>query len=199
MHAQLCPTLRSPMNCSPPGTSVHGNFQARILEWVAISSSRRSSQPRDRIHISCVSSIAGRFFTIRHLGRNIAKNILLRYASTFGKLSSGHRTGKGQFIPIPKDGNAKELLHNCTHLTLLKILQARLQQYVNHELTDAQVGIRKDRRTRDQITNICWIMKKQESSRKTSISALLTMPKPLTVWVTTNCGKFFKKWGYQPT
>ena len=69
---------------------------------------------------------------------------------------------------------------------MLKILQDRLQQYENHELPDAQPGFRKDRGTRDQIANICWIIKKQESYRKTSISVLLTMPKPLTLWITTN-------------
>ena len=69
---------------------------------------------------------------------------------------------------------------------MLKILQARLQQYVNCELPDVQAGFRKGRGTRDQIANIRWIMEKQESSRKTSISALLTMPKPLTVWITIN-------------
>ena len=72
---------------------------------------------------------------------------------------------------------------------MLKILQARLQQYVNHELPDVQAGFRKGRGTRDQIANNCWIIE-QENSRKTSISALLTMPKPLTVWITINCGKF---------
>ena len=72
---------------------------------------------------------------------------------------------------------------------MLKILQARLQQYVNTELPDVQAGLRKGRGTRDQIANICWIIEK-ESSRKTSISALLTTPKPLTVWITINCGKF---------
>ena len=73
---------------------------------------------------------------------------------------------------------------------MLKILQARLQQYVNCELSDIQAGFRKGRGTRDQIANVHWIIKKQASSRKTSISALLTMPKPLTVWITINCGKF---------
>ena len=73
---------------------------------------------------------------------------------------------------------------------MLKILQARLQQFVNHELPDVQAGFRKLRGTRDQISNICWIIKKQESSRKASISVLLTMPKPLTMWLTINCGKF---------
>ena len=73
---------------------------------------------------------------------------------------------------------------------MLKILQVRLQQYMNCELPDVQPGFRKGRGTRDQIVNICWIIKKQESSRKTSISALLNMLKPLTVWITINCGKF---------
>ena len=73
---------------------------------------------------------------------------------------------------------------------MLKILQARLQQYMNHELSDVQAGFRKGRGTRDQIANIHWIIEKQEISRKTSISALLTMPKPLTVWITINRGKF---------
>ena len=73
---------------------------------------------------------------------------------------------------------------------MLKILQARLQQYVNHELPDVQAGFRKDRGTRDQTANIRWIMEKAESSRKTSISALLTMQKPLTVCITINCGEF---------
>ena len=72
---------------------------------------------------------------------------------------------------------------------MLTILQARLQQYVNRELPDVQIGFRKGRGTRDQIANIRWIIQK-ESSRKTSVSALLPMPKPLTVWITINCGKF---------
>ena len=76
---------------------------------------------------------------------------------------------------------------------MLKILQARLQQYVNRELPDFQAGFRKGRGTRDQIANILWIIEEAiefQSSRKTSISALLTMPKPLTVWIKINCGKF---------
>ena len=74
---------------------------------------------------------------------------------------------------------------------MLTILQARLQQYVNRELPDIQAGFRKGRGTRDQIANIHWIIEKaREFQKKTSISALLTMPKPLTVWITINCGKF---------
>ena len=102
------------------------------------------------------------------------------------------------FTPIPKKVNAKEC-SNCHTIALishaskvmLKILQARLQQYVNQEFPDVQAGFRKGLGTRDQIANICWIIKKnQESSRKTSISDLSTMPKPLTVWITVHCGKF---------
>ena len=73
---------------------------------------------------------------------------------------------------------------------MLKIPLARLQQYMIHELQYVQAGFRKGRETRDQIANIHWIIKKQESSRKTSTSAFLTMPKPLNVWITINCGKF---------
>ena len=101
------------------------------------------------------------------------------------------------FIPIPKKGNAKECsdyhtiaLISHASKVMLKILRARLQHYMNCELPDVQAGFRKGRGTRQQIATICWINKKQESSRKTSLSALLTMPKPLTVWITINCGKF---------
>ena len=74
---------------------------------------------------------------------------------------------------------------------MLKILPARLQQYVNRELPDVQAGFKKGRGTRDQIANICWIIKiAREFQKKTSISALLTMPKPLTMWITINYGKF---------
>ena len=83
---------------------------------------------------------------------------------------------------------------------MLKILQARLQQYVNRELPDVQAGFRKGRGTRDQIANIRWIIEKAiEFQKKTSTSVSLTMLKPLTMWITTNCGKFFKRWEYQIT
>ena len=97
------------------------------------------------------------------------------------------------FIPISKKGNAKECSNYCTialisyaSKEMLKILQGRLQWYVSCELPDVQAGFRKGRGTRDQMANIAGSLKKQESSRKTSISALLTMPKPLIVWITTN-------------
>ena len=128
-----------------------------------------------------------------------------------GKETGKRNLGKNKwkrsvFIPIPKKGNGKECLNYHTIVLIshaskvtLKILQARLQQYVNREIPDIQAGFRKDGGTRDQIANICWIIKKQESSRKTSTSALLTTPKLLTVWITTNYGKCFKRWEYQTT
>ena len=98
------------------------------------------------------------------------------------------------FIPIPKKGNAKECSHYHTIVlishaskVMLKILQTRLQQYVNWELSDVQAGFRKGRRTRGQIVNIFLIMEKARDSRKTSTSASLTMLKPLIVLITTNC------------
>ena len=101
------------------------------------------------------------------------------------------------FIPIPKKDNAKECsnyraiaLISHTSKVMFKILQARFQQYVNHELPDVQSGFRKDRGTRDQIANISWIIEKaRDFQKKTSNSALFTMPKPLTVWITINYGK----------
>ena len=121
---QSCLTLCDPMDCSLPGSSICGIFQARVVEWAAISFS------------------------------NYCTIALISHAS---KLR-------------------------------LKILQARLQQYVNRELADVQAGFRKGRGTKLPIS--AGSSKKQESSKKTSIFALLTMPKPLTVWITINCGKF---------
>ena len=82
---------------------------------------------------------------------------------------------------------------------MLKVLPARPQQYMNRELPDVQPGFRKSRGTRYQLANICWIIEKERDSRRKSTSALLIIPKPLTVWTTTNCGKFFKRWEYQTT
>ena len=81
---------------------------------------------------------------------------------------------------------------------MLKILQASLQQYVNRELPDVQACFRKGRGTRGQIANICWIIRKAREFKKKSISALLTMPKPLTVWITINCGKYFRDGNTRP-
>ena len=100
--------------------------------------------------------------------------------------------------------DAKECSNYCTialisHASkiMLKILQARLQQYVNRELPDVQAGFRKGRGTRDQIVNIHWIIEKARKLQKNIYFCFIDYAKPLTVWITTNCGKFFKRWEYQ--
>ena len=110
------------------------------------------------------------------------------------------------FIPIPKNGNAKECSNYCTialisHTTkvMLKILHARLLQYMNHELPDDQAGFRKGRGTRDQIVNSHGIIKRAKEFQKYIYSCFIDYTKPLTLWITTNCGKFLKKWEYQTT
>ena len=129
-----------------------------------------------------------------------------QYAKKSGKLSSGHRTGKGEFLfqSQRKAMQKKCSLQHNSHIShaskvMLKILQAKFQQYMNRELPDVQAGLRKGRGSRDQIVNIRWIIKKARTFQKKSTSALLTIPKPFTVWITTNYGKFFKWWKYQTT
>ena len=101
---------------------------------------------------------------------------------------------KVTFIPIPKKGKDEECSYYCivallSHASkvMFKILQARLQQYVDRELLDVQVEFRKERGSRSKCQHP---LEKAREFQKTSISALLTMPKPLTVWTTTNSGKF---------
>ena len=139
--AQSFPTLSDPMDCGPPGSSIHGIFQARVLEWGAIAFS--NSIPKERQCKEC---------------SNYNTSALTSHDSTL----------------------------------MLKIFQTRLQQYVKRELPDVQAGFRKGRGTRDQMANICWIIKKaREFQKKHLLLPLLTTPKLLTVWITTNYGKFF--------
>ena len=109
------------------------------------------------------------------------------------------------FITIPKKGNAKQcstyrtialILH--TSKVMLKILQVRLQQYMNHELPDVQAGFRKGKGTRDQTTNICWIIEKAREFQKSIYYCFIDYAKAFD-WIPTNCGKFFKRWAYQIT
>ena len=110
------------------------------------------------------------------------------------------------FIPIPKKENAREcsnyhtvaLISHASNV-MLKILQARLQQQVNREIPDVQAGFRKGRGTRDQIANIRWITEKAKEFKKKKKCASLTTLKPLTMRITTNCGKFLRRWEYQIT
>ena len=130
-----------------------------------------------------------------------------QYASKFGKLSSGHRTRKGQFSfqsqrkAMPKECSNYLTIALISHTSevMLKILQARLQQYVTMNFQMFKLDLEKTKEPEIKLPTSAGSSKKQESFRKTSISALLTMPKPLTVWITINCGKFFKRWEYQTT
>ena len=122
----------------------------------------------------------------------------IQYASKFGKQQWSQEWKKSVFIPISKKGNAKECSKYCTiafisraNKVMLQILKARLQQYLNHELPDVQAGFTKGRGNRSNCQH--WLNhQKSKSFRNTS--ALLTMPKLLTLWTTTSSGKFFKRW-----
>ena len=121
-----------------------------------------------------------------------------QYSSKFGDLSSGHRTGKGQFsFQSQKKGHAKECsnyrtipLISYASKVMLKILQARLQPYVNQELPNVEAGFRKGRETRDQIANILWIMEKAREFQKNISFCFIDYGKAFDCRITTNCGKF---------
>ena len=113
---------------------------------------------------------------------------------------------KVSFHSNPKERQCQRMLklpHNCIHLTaskvMLKILQARLQQYVNQELPHVQAGFRKGRGTRDQIANTHGIIKKAREFQKNIYFYFIDYVKVFDCWITTNCGKFFKRWEYQAT
>ena len=115
-----------------------------------------------------------------------------QYVSKFGKLSSGHRTGKVSFRSYPKTCSNYHTVALISHVrkVMLKILQAKLQQDINHELPDVQAGFRKGRGSRDQIANTCWIIEKAIEFQKNIYFCFIDYAKALTVWITTNCGKF---------
>ena len=130
-----------------------------------------------------------------------------QYASKFGKHSSDHRTGKVSFHSNPKVRQCQRMLKlphkialiSHTSKVMLKILKARLQQYMNCELPDVKSVLEKAEEPEIKLPTSAGSLKKQESFWKTSISLLLTMLKPLTVWIRINCGKFWKRWEYQTT
>ena len=128
-----------------------------------------------------------------------------QYASKFGTQQWPQDWKRSVFTPITKKGNAKECsnyhtiaLISHTSKIMLKILQARLQQYVTQELPDAQAGFRKRRGTRDQIANVHWIIEKAREFQKNIYFCFIDYAKAF-VWITTNCGKFLKTWEYQTT
>ena len=130
-----------------------------------------------------------------------------QYASKFGKLSSGHRTRKHQFSfqsqrkAMPKNTQTTAQLHSC-HMLVKWGLQFSKPGFSNSWTMNFQMlklVLEKAEEPEIKLPTSAGSLKKQESSRKTSISSLLTMPKPLTVWITINCGKFWKRWEYQTT
>ena len=117
-----------------------------------------------------------------------------------------HDWKRSVFIPVPKKGNVKQCsicstiaLISHANKVMLKILQAKLQHYVNHGHSDVQAGFRKAKEPEIKLPTSAGSSKKQESSRETSTSALLILPKYFTVSITTNCGKFLKRWEHQTT
>ena len=126
--------------------------------------------------------------------------VLYQIRQHFGKLSSGHRTKKGQFSfqsqrkAMPKNAQTAAQLHASK--VMLKILQARLQQYVNRELPDVQAGFRKGRGTRDQISNIHWIIEKAREFQKNISFCFIDYAKAFDCVDHINCGKFCKRWEY---
>ena len=131
----------------------------------------------------------------------------IQYASKFGKLSSGHRTGKGQFSfqsqrkAMPKNAQTTAQLHSSHTLVkwCSKFSKTGFSNTWTMNFQMFQLVLEKAEEPEIKLPTSTGSLKKEKSSRKTSISALLTMPKPLTVWITTNGGKFFKRWEYQST
>ena len=131
----------------------------------------------------------------------------IQYSSKFGKLSSGHRTGKGQFSfqsqrkAMPKNAQTTAQLHSSHTLVkwCLKFSKPGFNSKWTVNFQMFELDFEKAEEQEIKLPTSIGLLKKQESSRKTSISALLTMSKPLTVWITANCGKFLKRWEYQTT
>ena len=166
------------------------------VKWVLGSITRNKASGGDRIPVELFQIL-----------KDDAVNVLHSICQQIWKTQQWPQDWKRSiFIPIPKKGHARECSNyrtiafiSHTSKVMLKILQARLQQYVNRELLMFKLVLEKAEEPEIKLPTSAGSWKKQESSRKTSISALLTMPKPLAVWITINCGKFFKSWEYQTT
>ena len=145
------------------------------MEWIVISFSRESFQHRDWTHISCISCICRQILYpwATNPKRWCCESAALNMPENLENSAVATGLEKSVFIPIPKKGNTKECsnyrtvaLISHTSKLMIKILQARLQQYMSHELPDVQAGLRKGRGTRDQIAKICWIFKKARELQK---------------------------------
>ena len=207
--AQSCPTLSNPMNCSLPGFSVHGFSRQECWSGVPLPSPTEEATH----YISCSQECAlyWRGEETSSLQASVKLDVIrspLNFANSPSSIWCGKslRTSKQicasrvQLLVLCRRQLRPILLAFLKTLTcvltshagkvMLKILQARLQQYMNRELPDVQASFRRAEEQEIKLPTSAGSSKKQESSRKASISALLTMPKPLTVWITINCGKF---------
>ena len=192
---QSCPTLCDPIDGSPPGSTVPGILQARTLEWVAIS---LSNAWKWKGKVKSLSRVW--FFAT-------PKDCSLPGSSIHGILQARVLEWVAIAFSESKEGQCQRMFKNRTtafisHASkvMLKILQVRLQQYVNQEIPDVQAGFRKGRGTRvSKLLTPVGSLRKKGNFRKTYTCASLTMLKSLTVWITTNCGKFLKRWEYQTT
>ena len=144
----------------------------------------------------------GKKDTIQGVGKHwMASGLFFNFFLLKYSWFSSHRTGKGQFLfqsqrkAMPKNFQTTAQLHTISHTSkvMLKILQARLQQYVNQELPDVQAELRKGRGTRDQISNISWIIEKAKECQKNMYFCLTDYANAF-VWIITNCRKFLKRW-----
>ena len=177
------------------------------LCWSQTSWSAEVKWALESIAMNKISGGDGIPVELFHILKDDAVKVLHSICQQIWKTQQWSQDWKSSvFVPIPKKGNAKECSKYCTIALIshaskvtLKILQTRLQQYVNWEVPDVQAGFRKGRGTKDQITTIHYIIEKPREFQKFCFltSASVTTLKPLTVWITTNCGKFFKRWEYQ--
>ena len=182
--------LRDPDNHNGVVTHLEPDILECEVKWALGSITMNRASGGDRI--------SAELFQIL---KDDAVKVLRSMCQQIGKTQQWPQDWKRSvFIPIPMKGNARECSNHCTialtsHASkvMLKILQARLQQYVNLELPDVQTGLRKGRGTRDQITNICWIREKPRRLYKNIYFCFIDYAKAF-VQITTNCGKFLKRW-----
>ena len=178
--------------------TVHGILKARILKWFAIPFSISEVKwALGSITMNRATGSDGIPVELFKILKDAASvKVLHSICQQIWKTQQWPQAWKmSVFIPIPKKGNAKECSNYHTialisHASkvMLKILQTRLQQYVNHEFPDVQAGFRKGRGTRDQIANIHWIIEKARDFQKNIYFCFIDYAKPLTVWITINCG-----------
>ena len=175
-----------------PWTVVHGILQARILEWVAFPFSRGSSKPRDWTQVSC---IAGSFCCkLSHKG---SQRILEWVVYPFSRGSSQPRNWTGVTCIAKECSNYRTIaLISHASKVMLKMLQARFQQYVNRELPDVQAGFRKGRGTRDQIANIPWNIEKAREFQKNIYFCFIDYAKAFDCVDHSICGIYWKRWEY---